>query len=446
MPKLRIKADDGKTLVIDVTGYDPSDYDELAVAANEDYMSGLKGPKHPIPADVENEPGLIPKLGFEQVGTMTKAGGAGIGDLVSGKGLQQAATDVENVEIGKTPETTAGKVGSAVGGLVTPEQIALQGGLGAALTASGFGPWVAGVMKGWGESAALSAIGIIKKIATGIGLENIDALAQFLLKPVKIGAKELPAIVQATSDTKDMLAAAKAIQNAAGAALGKISPVVDDVVASNPEALNLQVILNNLQKMREAVARSAPNLGKEVVNQYQKAIDDFVHVIKNSWTEANPALFSDLRALKTTIGNLVYKHGNPLESKAALEEAYAAISEGIDSAAKAASPAVGAAFNEANAVYNKVTAIVEALSNKAISAVGKSFFTDLGSMGVGALAGFLNPAMAIPTAIGTHVARQYGPQAIAKGLNWLAPKAAPLIKAGVRSLPIAGSAIASALE
>lgn len=446
MPKLRIKADDGKTLVIDVTGYDQSEYDDLAIAANEDYMKGKEGPKHPIPADVENEPGLIPKLGIEQVGTMTKAGGAGIGNLVAGKGLQQAATDVENVEAGKTPETTAGKVGSAVGGLVTPEQIALQGGLGAALTASGFGPWVAGVMKGWGEKAAISAIGMIKNIAKGIGLENIDALAQFLLKPVKIGTKTFPAVVQAASNTKDMLAAAEAIQKAAGAALGKISPVIDDAVAKNPSVIDLKAILQELDKMTLAVKEVAPKLGKAVVNQYEAAVEDFLALVKKSTEEELPSLFSDLRALKTTIGELVYKHGNPLESKAALEDAYGTLSRGIDSAAKAADPVIGAAFDEANAVYTKITAIVEALSNKAVSEIGKSFFTDVGSMGIGALAGFLNPVAAIPTAIATHVARSYGPQAIAKGLNVAAPYAAPLVKAGVRSLPIVGSAISSALE
>jgi hypothetical protein len=451
MAKLRIQAPDGKTLVIDATGYDKSEYDDLASAALEHYSSQA-GPKNPIPADVENEPGVNDTTvadvagAVHNLGTRAKAGYAGLANLVSGNGLNQAASDVENVNEGQSPETTAGKIGSAVGSLVTPEQIALQGGLGAALEASGFGPWVGNVMKSWGEKAALSAIGIVKNIAKGIGIENLDALAQFLLNPIKIGSKTFPPIVQALRTPEAMLKAAQEVQQAAGAALGKISPVVDEAVKANPAAIDLPAILQSLDKMKLAVEDVAPNLGKAVVKQYEAAIDDFYNVVQKETLSDNPQLFTRLRDLKTTIGNLVYKHGNPLESKAALEDAYGALSKGIDAAAQAADKTVGAAFDEANAVYTKITAVVEALEGKVLSGSVKGFFSDIPAMGAGMLAGFLNPVAAIPTAIAAHTARNYGPQAIASGLNAISPYAAPIVNTAVRSLPIVGNAISSALE
>lgn len=451
MAKLRIQASDGKTLVIDVTGHDPSEYDELAAAANEDYMARTVNPYGRLPEDVTNEPGVQDATlsTVHNLGTLTKAGYSGLANLAAGNTADQAKTDVENVEAGNAPETTSGKVGEFIGGLVTPEQIALQGGMGKFLEASGIGEWATNILKGWAEKTALNAVGIIKNIAKGIGLNNLDEVAQFLMAPVKIGAKELPPVIQATSSTKDMLVAAQAIQKAAGDALGKISPAVDEVVAAHPEAIDLKALLESLDKMKLAVQEIAPNLGKAVVNQYEAAIDDFLNVVQKSTLENNPSLFSDLRALKTTIGDLVYKHGNPLESKAALEDAYKALSTGIDAAAQAADPAIGAAFNEANAVYTKISAIVDALSNKAISAAAKGFFNDIPALAAGFSAAASSGPMGLitgPAAFLTAKALEnYGPQAIAKGLNAVAPAVAPAITTGVRALPVVGNAIASAL-
>lgn len=450
MAKLKIQAGDGKTLVVDVTGHDPSEYDDLAAAANEDYMSKRQQP------DWMNEPGVEDTTvhdiaaGIHKLGTLTKAGYSGVANLLSGNTAQQAATDVSNVEAGKSPETTSGKVGEFAGSLFTPEQIALQGGIGAFLEASGLGLWASNLLKGWGESAAINAVGIIKNIAKGIGLENLPELAQFLMSPIKIAGQELPAVVTATNSTTDMLAAAKAVQKAAGAALGKISPVVDEALTAHPEAIDLKTILESLDKMKLAVSETAPNLGKAVVNQYEAAIDDFINVVQKSTLGDNPSLFTDLRNLKTTIGELVYRHGNPLESKAALEDAYAALSKGIDNAAKAADPAIGAAFDEANAVYNKISAVVDALDNKAISAAAKNYFADVpalvtGSMAFGASHGPMSLLTGPAAFLTTKALENYGPQAIARGLNAAAPIIGPAINAGIRAIPVAGNAIASAL-
>ena len=449
MPKLKIKADDGKTLLIDVTGYDKSEYDDLAIAANEDYMSKQNKPVHPIPADVENEPGL--KSGItvytKPAGTMTKAGFAGATDLMYGAGLDQAAKDVQNVATGQAPETTQGKVGEFIGSAFTPEQIAAQFVLGSAMAASKLGPWAVNLMKEWGESAARTAIGAIGKIAKGIGIDSLDAIAQFVLKPIKLGTKTFEPIIQATSSSKDMLKAAEAVQTAAGQALEKINPVIDEALRNDMSKIDLKSILENLDELKLAVEKYAPKTGKVLVQKFEDATDDFLQLVKNSVEGENPELFTALRNLKTTLGRIINDFGSDAPGKVALQKIWGTISQGIDDAAKAANPAVSAAFSEANAIYNKITTVIEALEGKILSSSAKSIFSDVPAIGMGLLAGFTHPAAAIPTAIAAHTARNYGPQALAKGLNWIAPKVPSLVSGAARlALPLAGPAIASALE
>lgn len=443
MAKLRIKADDGKTLVIDVTGHDQSEYDELASAANDDYM--VQKAKFD---DIRNEPGLESGLSVytKPAGQMTKAGYAGIGNLVAGNDLQQAATDVTKVEAGEKPETTSGKVGEFAGSMFTPEQIAMQAVMGPMIEASGVGPWAAKILQGWGEKAARMAVGVIRKVAKALGSESLPAIAQFLLSPVKIGAQELPAIVAATNDGPAMLKAAEAIKSAAGAALEKINPIVDEGLIKNPGAIDLPHILQNIDKLKLAIQDAAPKLGKAVVRQFEDATDDFLEIVKRETLSDNPELFTALRNFKTILGDLIYKHGEVIPSKAALGDVYAVISKGIDEAAKAVDPVTQALFNEANAVYNKIIPIVQALEGKVVAEGSKGFFSDVSSLGVGMLTGFAHPGLAVPAAITSHLAKNYGPQAIAKGLNTLSPMAPTLIKGAARSVPIIGNAIAQGLE
>lgn len=382
------------------------------------------------------------------VGETIRAGAAGLGELITGKGLQKSAETVETVQEGEKPTTTAGKVGEFVGKMVTPEQIALQAVGGAVLEASGIGAWAANLLRGWGESAARAAIGNIKNIAKSMGLNRLEALAQFLLNTVKIGEKELPAIVTATNSTKDMLAAAQAIKTAAGAELGKISPVIDEILAKRPGAINLKSILEDLDKLSLAVKDVAPRLGKDIVAQYESAIDDFLNVVKEETLSSDPHMFTALRKLKTTIGDLVFRHGSPLESKAALEDTYAVLGRSIDATAQVLDKATSVAFEKANAIYNQAYAVVETLTGKAISEEVKGFFTDIPALAAGAMGlaashgplGFLTGPAAFLTA---KAAKAYGPQAVAAGLSAAAPAVGPMITKGI---PLATNAIQAALR
>jgi phage-related protein len=363
-----------------------------------------------------------------------------------GNGLNQAAKDVQNVAAGQAPETALGKAGEMIGSAFTPEQIAAQGVIGPAMEASNLGPWAANLMKEWGESAARTAIGAIGKIAKGIGINNLDAIAQFVLKPIKLGTQFFEPIIQATSSPKDMLAAAETVQKAAGTALEKINPVIDEALRKDMSKIDLKGILENLDELKLSVEKYTPKTGKVLVQKFEDAIDDFLQLVKSSVEGENPELFTSLRSLKTTLGRIINDFGSDAPGKVALQKIWGTISQGIDDAAKAANPEISAAFNEANAVYNKITTVIEALEGKVLGSNAKSIFTDIPAIGMGILAGFTNPVAAIPTAIAAHTARNYGPQAIAKGLGVAAPIMPSLVSNAARSLPIVGNAISSALQ
>lgn len=424
---------------------------DLSKVSTEGLME-IKSQQQP---DWFNEPGLEDATvsTIKNLGTMTKAGGAGISNLIAGNDMQQASEDVGKVMEGERPETRSGKVGEFTGGLFTPAQIALQGGMEAFLAASGIGQLATNILKGWGEKAALAAIGYVKSIGKAVGLENLSGLAQFLLQPVTIGGKELPAIVTATNDAPAMLKAAQAMKTAAYQELKTASTAVDAAIkqatemgGDAPVAIDLAGLEKAATALKTEVETITPNLGKAVINQYDNALLDIQNLIKKSLAGDSKAVFSDLSKLKTTIGDLVYKHGSPLESKAALNDVYHIVSNTLDEAAKKTGGAVGAAYDAANALYNKAATVESALEGKALSSAAKGFFSDIGSMGVGMMAGFLNPALAIPTAIGTHLARNYGPQAIAAGLDAAAPLLGSALRTGVRALPVVGNAVAQGLS
>lgn len=447
---------------LEAAGYDTTGVDENAIlqkldAAGYD-VSSLGGAQ--AQPDWMNEPGLedATMSTVKNLGTMTKSGISGISDLVAGNGLNQAAEDVGRGMEEKSAETKAGKVGSFIGGLVTPAQIAMQGALGSAVEASGLGEFATNILKGWSEKAATAAIGMTKSIAKSIGLDNIPALSKFLLSPVVIGEKTFAPIVEATSSPKQMLAAAEAIKEAAGAQLGKVSQAVDasikaatEMGGEAPVAIDLAGLAKGAEALKADVANIAPNLGKAVINQYDNALLDINNLIKSALEGDSKTVFSQLSKLKTTIGDLVYKHGNPLESKAALNDVYHLISKTLSESAEKIGGNVGNDYAAANSIYHQVEAVVNALQGKAITAASKSFFNDVPAMLSAlatshAVAGPLG-IIATPAAfLATKGAETYGPQVIAKGLDAAAPLIGSVLRGAVRSLPVVGNVISQALN
>lgn len=362
---------------LDAAGYDTSSLDENAILAKLDsagYDVSQYKQSSAMPDDVRNEAGLQAEMipgadamgrGIKKTGEMVEAGGAGIGDLVAhpnATGLDRAVTDINHVENEEKPENTAGKVGKAIGSAFTPAQIAIGAGLGAALEPVGM--WAADLFQGWSEQAARNAIGFVKAMANKGDIADLSGIARFVMSPVKVAGKMFPSILTKTSTPEQMLASAEAIKDAAGEALGEVSNTADAAIADNSASINLGAIDQNLAKLQSAVERNAANLGKPVVDQYEKAINDFRGIIDNWKNDESTNLFTALRDFKTTIGGLMGEGENVVASKAALQKVYGTLASELDTAASKISPALGAAYNEANKAYMYATDAVEALTNK----------------------------------------------------------------------------------
>lgn len=418
----------------------------------------------------------------KDVGTLTKAGGAGIADLIahpldtaanavnivrpgtfdnSDAGIKKAVENIGHVKKDEDLTSGAAVIGDALGSQFTPGQIALQATFGK--IAEMVGPTVANMMRGWSESAARMAVGATKKICEAIGVTDLSAVAQFLLQPIEFAGKKFAPIITATSTAEDMLAAAKTVQSAAGKTLesvaakanGAIKASIDESVAS-PAMGEAKVVMMDVPALQQKITALEENvslkrLGKTVIKQYQEALADLNDIVTKALKGDSKSVFSDLAKAKTDLGDLIYKHGSPLESKTALLDVYRALSEMLSETAEKVGGETAADYAAANAVYSKVTTIVGALEGKVLSnaAAGtgiKAFLNDpaalIAGLGVGHASGPLALITGPAAFLATKGAENYGPQAIAAGLN----KAAPLVAGGIeltaRGIPVVGRALA----
>lgn len=434
---------------------------DVAAAAKAGYsldeIASHLGSSSVMPYDVRNEAGLQAEMvpgadamgrGIKEVGDMTKAGGAGIGDLIAhpnATGLDRAVTDINHVENDQPAENTAGKVGSFVGGMVTPEQIAIQHGLGA--IGEAIGPWVTNALKGWAGDAAMSAVGKIKTIAKELGVANMDELGKFLLSPITIGGKTFDPIVTATASAEDMLARAQEIRKAAGAQLEAVSGAADQTVkdAVDSEASNLaeappKLVLNlgglpeKITALKEAAVGDLPKLGKDVAMKFENAADDLSAFAVKQANGPTATAFSDLGKLKTKLGNLA-KFGSQTESNLALQQVYHAVDDTLSEAAANVSKETGAAYAQANEVYHKILSIVEGLEGKTVDARNPFGGAAMGALSAmtGALAAVAthNPVYAALSALAPvvggvagKVMGNYVPQMAASVANTALPAAA----------------------
>lgn len=392
----------------------------------------------------------------KDVGNMTKAGYAGVADLIAGNGLDKSVENINHVKKGEDVTSGAAVFGEAFGDQFTPAQIAAQAALGK--VGETVGPWVANTLKGWAADAAVNAVGKIKNIAKALGIQNLDAVGKFLLAPITIGSKEFGPIVTATASPEQMLASAKAIQQAAGKNLEAVAATVDGVIHGVTDEsgmtmnvadsiLDPAVLQKAITDLKQEAVGDLPNLGKAVAKQFDDAAKDLELFAKKQAEGNSKTMFSDLAAIKTKIGGLVYKHGSPLDSKAALNDVYHAISNALDAAAKKVGGENGASYQAANQIYHQSTAIVEALEGKVVDA--KKWF-DAPSFLAAMSAGFAThgpaAAVTVPAAyVGMKAAQNYGPQAIAAGLNATHPLVGKGIEVTARGIPVVARGIADAL-
>lgn len=139
---------------------------------------------------LETSPLMVMPSDVKQLGQEVKAGGAGIANLVSGQGLQEAAQNVQNVEQNQPPTNMPGRIGAGAGSMFTPGMIAATAMGNAAMKplAEIAGPPIsagvnklrnlAKIMTGPGEAAQNVAMQPIRNSAAGYVNEAQAALKQ----------------------------------------------------------------------------------------------------------------------------------------------------------------------------------------------------------------------------------------------------------------------------
>lgn len=474
---------------LDAAGYDVSGMDEAAILKQLDaagYDVSAYAPQAPagsIGQDAMHELGKSPLQHLEDLAPskiLPVVGAAGVNapgafltamgalpggnpaDMLTGlshlkqhpEQLETALTRASAIAHGEAPnddEKTAVNAGKFAG-------TAME----ATMPFEGVGKGVEAGVEALGNDAALGAIGKVKTLAKSLGVSNLDELGSFVMKPLTIGDKTFEPIVQATSSPEEMLNAAREIQKAAGKQLEAVSAAADkgvDGVGEHggiAEVLDLPKLKQSVLDMKAEYEAIFPELSAGVVTQYKNALLGVERLIEKAVKGNTGTMFSDLSKAKTTLGNLVYKHGSPLESKAALNDVYHLISDTLDSGASKLEPALGKAYAQANDVYHKSVAIVDGLEGKATEA--KDLFG-------GGLTGMLAATSGAITAAATHspiaaalaaaapvvgkvVGHKigtYAPQMIASGLNKAAPYVGNAVRGVAQSIPGIGSLMADAL-
>jgi hypothetical protein len=383
-------------------------------------------------------------------GQAVKAGYAGLADLVSGNGLDKAVENVGHVQKGEDPTSGAAVIGDALGSQFTPAQIALQAAGGK--IAEMVGPAVASALKGWGEKAALNAVGMISSIAKTLNVELPD-LAQFLMKPITLGGKEFAPIVKATSDASSMLKDAEVIQRAAGKQLEEIANRMDDAISGaiawaeeNAEPkeviLNLKAMKPAVEELKEKAVGGWEDVAPAVAEKFNGILSALDKFSTKQEGGVMATAFSDLSAMKTKLGGLT-NFSSQTDNNLALQQAYGVLAKTLNDAAKKVGGGIAKEYANVNAVYHQVTAIVNALSGKETKFLLKDLFAPGAGAFIGTLVGGL-PGLALGATAGA-LGKTYGYQAIARGLNAVAPVANAAVNVGLRAIPPVARAITDSL-
>jgi hypothetical protein len=375
-----------------------------------------------------------------------------------GRGIMRGLKVLDGDEL-QEKEKTPARMGQAAGTLLELEGMPIGGKA---------GEMAEGAVSNMAEGAARMAVGITKKIAKAIGVDDIPAVSKFLMEPIKVGEKTFEPIVTATKSEKDMLDIARNVRTAAGKQLEEVADEMDSAIKSlkdgyavNPNSVvdgvesvvDIQGLGKSIKALEEGVVLK--RLGKTVIKQYQEAMSDLNDVIAKSMKGDTADLFSALSKAKTSLGDLIYKHGAPLESKAALEDVYHVVSRMLADSAKKVGGDVAEKYEEANKVYHMISSVTEALEGKALSSASagtglKGFLNDpaalVAGLGAGTASGPLGFVTGPAAFLATKAAEAYGPQAVAQGLKAATPLAGGLAQRAVASVPVVGNAIAQALQ
>lgn len=375
------------------------------------------------------------------VGKMVEAGGAGIGDIdaallpkaanmIPGVNMatpplagavEQAGQDVNAVQNGQPPTSTAGTIGKTVGSFFTPNQIALQG-LGGAVAepiANAVGNVASPVIKGLAD--------MFPKAASWAGLEP-EAVSALTNAPEAVtGSKALPEVAQNVAGTVQGLSEkGMDIAEAGKAALSDETPVV----GLRDKLMNYAA---NLAK--GPAADEADQAAADYVLKYAKSLDlnpseadigdaisDLDDKINTKFNKANPGPLADAKiGIRRTLSQALQGQ-NPEYAKAMAQSQ--ATFEPTEALSKSFGVEGGSPSDRTvNALRNKNTP--EALATQR------------------ALTSFPGLSDTINNAVAKDALQK---SLLGKLALYLAPKINPAIQGGVQAAPAMGNAAAQTVS
>ncbi len=450
MASLNITAPDGKNLTITVPdGTDPSKYDALVEEVVKDYSGqapqGVMGavgaalnaarPLGPTPEDLQQIPDIS-----KNVGTMVKAGGAGLGDIGANIGehvanvytkpepllpaVAQAGQDVNAVQNGQPPTSTAGKVGSTIGSFFTPNQIALQaaGGAAAPYVAKGLGNVATPVIKG--------LVNAFPKLSEMMGAtpEAVSALAE---SPEAVaGAQEMPDMAKNVAGTVEGLrTAGKTAANVGKAALSDTIPVVG--------------LRGKLMDYASTLANSP---GADAADK--AAADYALEYAKN--LKLNPSEAEIGQLVEDMQGKVKYNSSgvaNPMT------DARKAISSTMSEALKSQNPAYASSMAKSSASFTPAGSLEKSFGVEGGQPSDRTINALMNKSNPNALAtqNTLSNTPGIPPGILDQIRNAVARNALQKTLLgkiglWGAPKIGPAIQGGIQTAPALGNAAAQTYQ
>lgn len=327
----------------------------------------------------------------------------GVAALGATQALGKSEADLTKGDVGEAMKDVTR--GAAVGAVAGGAGKALQMGAEALLPA----------LKNLYQKTGTRALGLSTSPIKKMGVEKAEDVVEFALKPsAAAGGKS---IISEGANTTKMLETANQIKEAAGSDIGGILKTMDE---ANVPVITKKQIYRKLQELRKTVEDKAPELGKRVVDDYQKAIADFENLYPDM-------TFGVLNDFKKTVGDIVYKHGSPLESKAALEDVYHVLKEGLDDAVSygedfVKTPGLAKAYEAGKSAYERSLRAIESLEGKLAKEKGAPFI-GTGDIVVGGIgAKFGGPLGAAGAVAGKRMIEKQAPQATAKIAHTLSQK------------------------
>lgn len=344
---------------LDAAGYDTSTLDEGAVMkqlGDAGYDTSSFTPSSPSIMDRVKGAGSAIMDASAKVGNIVKGGAAGIADIDANiipkaanlvqpfhhfeekpflPAVQQAGTDVQNVEAGKSAETAAGRAGATVGSFFTPNQIAMQaaGGAVAKPITAGLGaiakPVISGLvnnfpkianMIGAAPEAVTALVDNPEGVAAAQDAKGVAEDAATFLKGIgKKGIAAAKGATNALSDKTPVKGAVDAVQSSITKLVGAdanapgITDTLNDIVKSlgkDPSEVNVQ---NAIEKLDEVTTFNAqnPTDASKMVRTVRQDLSNLLKAQNSGYKEGMEASAASREPLKTLSQNLGVKNGKP---------------------------------------------------------------------------------------------------------------------------------------